>query len=146
MSGKIVLGSDVLQAVKDLGADGAHVTTLVVKNFLRLNGFNTTQERVSSYMHAWADRGELEKRDLGQYHEFWLADKGPKHWSETKQEWLYLKDMHVLHVFNAMIKHMDKLLKINFRVSDGLSSDEINDLRNLAAELQERLKEKTAQQ
>ena len=146
MSGRTILANNVLQAVKDLGADGAHVTTLVVKNFLRLNGFNATQECVSSYMHTWAELGELEKRDLGQYHEFWLANKGHKHWSESKQEWLYVKDMHVLHVFNAMIKHMDKLLKINFQVSNGLSNDEINDLRNLAAELQKRLKEETAQQ
>lgn len=143
---KAMLANDVLQAVKDLGADGAHVTTLVVKNYLRINGFNATQERVSSYMHEWAERGELEKNDLGQYHEFWLADKGHKHWSETKQEWLYLKDMHVLHIFSAMIKHMNKLLTINFRVNDGLTSDEINDLRDLATELQKRLKEKTATQ
>lgn len=142
--GNCINADIVLQAIKDLGADGAHVTTLVIKNYLRTNGFEATQSRVSSYMHEWAERGELEKRDMGQWHEFWLADKGPKHWSETKQEWLYLKDMHVLHVFNAMIKHIDKLFRINFQVSNGLSNDEIDDLRNLAAELRKRLKEKTA--
>ena len=141
MNGKIALGIDVLNAVKALGVDGAHLTTLVVKNYLRLCGYNATQERVSSYMHEWVERGELEKRDLGKYHEFWLADKGPKHWSETKQEWLYVKDMHSMHIFNALIKYMERLIGANL-----FNSEEVNDLRNLAAELRKRLKEKTAQQ
>lgn len=141
MSNKMTLANDVLKAVKDLGADGAHVTTLVVKNYLRLSGFNATQERVSSYMHEWAERGELEKRDMGQWHEFWLANKGPKHWSESKGEWLLVKEMHSMHILNALAKYLRQAIRESI-----YQPTQIEDMQHLVDELGARLKEKTAGQ
>lgn len=139
--GNCINADIVLQAIKDLGADGAHVTTLVIKNYLRTNGFEATQSRISSYMHEWAERGELEKRDLGQYHEFWLADKGPKHWSESKGEWLLVKEMHSMHILNALAKYLRQAIRESVYVLP-----QIEDMQHLVDELTKRLKEKTATQ
>lgn len=129
----------VLSAVKDLGKDGAHVTTLVIKNYLRMQGFHAEQGDVSRHMHDLAYDGDLEKRDLGQYHEFWLADKGPKHWSESKGEWLLVKDMHSLHILNALAKYLKLAIRMQVYIPV-----QIEDMQHLVDELGARLKEKTA--